>query len=101
MKNSEANIKKEIVTLRIIGMVSILSLILSIWQGEYILSLLLTMILFIVSGHIKGKKNLRINLLHFKKFTFDEISGEFEVAKPVGSFAGEKKHGVLLLHSTR
>lgn len=98
MKNSEAIIKKEIVMLRIIGTISILSLILSFLQSEYILSLLSALILFIVSGHIKGRKNLRINLLHFKNFTFDETSGEFEVAKPVSSFAGEKKHGVLLLH---
>jgi len=98
MKNSEAIIKKEIVTLRIIGMVSIISLVLSLWEEEYLFSIMLVLILFIIAGHIRGRKNLQINILHFKKFTFDEISGEFEVAKPVASFAGEKKHGVLLLH---
>ncbi|MFA6981036.1 MAG: alpha/beta fold hydrolase [Ignavibacteriaceae bacterium] len=98
MKNSEANIKKEIVALRILGVFSLFPLVFSIWKDEYLFSFLLVLMLFIIAGHIKGKKNLQVNLVHFKKFRFDEISGEFEVAKPVGSFGGDKKHGVLLLH---
>lgn len=98
MKNSEANIKKEIVALVVFGVLSALLLIASVWKDDYVLSGLLVLILFVIAGNIKGRRNLQINYIHFKKFTFDEISGEFEVAKPVASFVGEKKHGVLLLH---
>ncbi len=98
MKNSEAIIKKEILALRSFGIISILAFVYLIWEGEYPLSVPVILLSLMVFGHSKGKKNLLINFIHFKKFPFDEISGEFEVAKPVASFVGDKKHGILLLH---
>lgn len=98
MKNSEAIIKKEIMALRLFGVISIPAFIYLIWIGEYLFSVPVVLLFLMVSGHSKGKKNLLINFVHFKKFPFDEISGEFEVAKPVASFVGDKKHGILLLH---
>lgn len=98
MKNSEAKIKKEILWL---GLYSFILAGLSLYAmvlSEYLLTILLLVVLALVLGNIKGKLNLKINYLHFKKFSFDESSGQFEVAKPV-SFLGEnKQHGVLLLH---
>jgi len=98
MKNSEANIKKEILLWWVFGIFDVLLTMISIWLKEYTMSGLLLLLLLIAVGNIKGRKNLLINHVLFKKFRFDELSCEFEVAKPVGYFEGEKKHGVLLLH---
>jgi len=98
MKNSEANIKKEILSLGLFGVISIILLIVSIRGHDFILSGILILLLFVIAGNIKGRNNLLVNYVHFKKFHYDEVSAEYEVAKPVGSFIGERKHGVLLLH---
>jgi len=98
MKNSEANIKKEILLWGVFGIFSVLLILISIWLKEYTISGLLLLLLLIAVGNIRGRKNLLINHALFKKFKYDDLSCEFEVAKPVGSFDGLKKHGVLLLH---
>lgn len=98
MKNSEANIKKEILLWKLLGIFAALLIMISIWLKEYTISGLLFLLLLIVVGNIRGRNNLLINHILFKKFQYDDLSCEFEVAKPVGYFDGEKKHGILLLH---
>jgi len=98
MKNSEAKIKKETVVLRMLGIFATLLFLISLWFNLYLLSAFFGLLLVIIAGNIKGKSNLRINLIHFKKFHYDEVSRVFEVAKPVEFFPKDKKHGVLLLH---
>lgn len=98
MKNSEANIKKEILLWKLLGIFAALLIMISIWLKEYTISGLLLLLILIVVGNIRGRNNLLINHILFKKFQYDDLSCEFEVAKPVGYFDGEKKHGILLLH---
>jgi len=98
MKNSEAKIKKEIVALEMFFLISAMLLAGSIYTKNYYAIGLLILLTVVISGNIAGRKNLLINFIQFKKFLYDEITGQFEVAKPAGFFSKEKKHGVLLLH---
>jgi len=98
MKNSEAKIKKEIFILELFFIISGLLLISSITLQKYVLTGVLILGLCVILGNITGRKNLLINFVQFKKFSFDEITGQFEVAKPIACFSEKKKHGVLLLH---
>jgi carboxylesterase len=98
MKNSEAKIKKEIFILELFFIISGLLLISSITLQKYVLTGVLILGLCVILGNIAGRKNLLINFVQFKKFSFDEITGQFEVAKPIVCFSEKKKHGVLLLH---
>lgn len=98
MKNSEAKIKKEIVALEMFFLISAMLLAGSIYSKNYYAIGLLILLTVVISGNIAGRKNLLINFIQFKKFLYDEITGQFEVAKPAGFFSKEKKHGVLLLH---
>ena len=98
MKNSEANIKKEIFSLGLLAVVALLLLIASVSIENYVLGAGIILFILVIIGNIKGQKTLQLNLSHFKKFAYNVVSSEFEVAKPVGFFPAEKKHGVLLLH---
>ncbi len=98
MKNSEAKIKKEMIALEMLFTVSIALIICLIFLAKYILAGVLILITSVVFGNIIGRKNLLINFNHFKKFSSDEITGQFEVAKPAANFSDDKKHGILLLH---
>jgi len=98
MKNSEAKIKKEIVVLGLYSIISGILLLYVLSLPNYFLASVLLIILLMIFGNIRGRINLQVNLVQFKKFVFDESTGQFEVAKQVRFFSGNKKQGVLLLH---
>ena len=98
MKNSEAKIKKEIILLGLYSVISCVLFLYVLSLSNYLLALVLFIVLLMALGNIKGRINLQINFVHFRKFSFDETSGQFEVAKPVHFFSDYKQHGVLLLH---
>jgi len=98
MKNSEAKIKKEIIILEILFVITVGLLFLSISLQRYWIGGSILIMSLLLLGNIRGRKNLSLNFILFKKFALDETTGQFEVAKPEMIFSKNRKHGVLLLH---
>jgi len=98
MKNNEQQIKTEVLLLELLLILSAILFFISLSIKFYWVSFSSLLILSILLGQIKGRKNLLLNEEYFRKFGVNKLTGQFEVAKPVCNFPAGKKMGVLLLH---